>query len=261
MVLTAYFDESGTHAGSPVTGMAGFLADARQWRKYEKRTTKLFTRYGVREFHAIDVRRGHKDFKGWTVDRKLEFLDDFGQVINEALQAGAVSLIREEDFAYYQTLPWPRKVRRDSKYALLFRGCIAHMIDVVAQIPMATEPTLHIVLEDGHNNSEDALRAYNWALERTGHKKALAGLTFATKKNCLPLAAADFVAYSAWGQEVGQKPIGELKRPSKTEASYRHNLAKVLLNRDSLESLAEQAANLADPNSILSQVFSWRPPA
>jgi hypothetical protein len=42
MILTSYLDESGTHGGD-VTIMAGFLADARQWRKFEKRTTKLRT--------------------------------------------------------------------------------------------------------------------------------------------------------------------------------------------------------------------------
>lgn len=63
MVLTAYLDESGTHAGAKVSAMAGFVGNARQWRKYEKRTASLFKRYGVRVFHAIDVRRGDGDFK------------------------------------------------------------------------------------------------------------------------------------------------------------------------------------------------------
>src|SRR5262249_32781867 len=35
MIFTAYFDESGTHAGAELTGMAGFLGDRRQWQKFE----------------------------------------------------------------------------------------------------------------------------------------------------------------------------------------------------------------------------------
>jgi hypothetical protein len=42
MTLTGYFDESGTHAGSELMLMAGFVGDARQWRKFEKRAGKLF---------------------------------------------------------------------------------------------------------------------------------------------------------------------------------------------------------------------------
>src|SRR5262245_49854068 len=37
MIFTAYFDESGTHAGAELTAMAGFLGDVRQWQKFEKR--------------------------------------------------------------------------------------------------------------------------------------------------------------------------------------------------------------------------------
>jgi hypothetical protein len=73
MIYTAYFDESGTHAGAKVSAVAGYIADARQWRKYEKRARQLFKRHGVEVFHAIDVRRGHGNFKGWSVDRKIEF--------------------------------------------------------------------------------------------------------------------------------------------------------------------------------------------
>jgi hypothetical protein len=71
-VFTAYFDESGTHAGAEVSAMAGFVADKRQWWKFKKRADKLFKRFHVDIFHTIDVRRTDKDFAGWTVDRKLE---------------------------------------------------------------------------------------------------------------------------------------------------------------------------------------------
>ena len=219
MVLTAYFDESGTHAGSEVTAMAGFVGDARQWRKFEKRVGKLFQRFSVDVFHTIDVRRTDKDFEGWKVDRKLEFLDEFQHIINETLESGVSSFIRNDDYKYYCDLGWPKKTRRDSKYGILFRGCLSQIIDYVGHIPLANEPRLHIVLEDGHKNAEDTVRIYNWAKDRLLQSRALAGLTFKNKKSCLPLAAADLFAYSAWGQEVGQKPIGVPKKRSKSEAS------------------------------------------
>jgi len=56
MIFTAYFDESGTHAGAELTAMGGFLGDRRQWQKFEKRAGKLFKRFRVDVFHAIDVR-------------------------------------------------------------------------------------------------------------------------------------------------------------------------------------------------------------
>jgi hypothetical protein len=245
VILTAYFDESGTHTGAQLSAMAGFVGDARQWRKFEKRAEKLFRRFGVDVFHTIDVRRTDKDFEGWKVDRKIEFLDEFQHIINDTLESGVASFIRDDDYKYYSGLNWPKKTRRDSKYGILFRACLSQIIDTIGHIPLGTEPRLHIVLEDGHKNAEDTVRIYNWAQNRIGQSRALAGLTFANKKTCLPLAAADLFAYTAWGKEVGQKPMGIAKKPIKSEASYRGNFFRVELNRDSLDSLHEQAIMFA----------------
>ena len=111
MILTAYFDESGTHGGSPLSAMAGFLGDARQWRKFEKRAAKLFARFRVDAFHTIDVRRSDKDFDGWSVDRKIEFLDEFQHVINETLEMGVTAFISEKNYKYYRALSWPKRTR------------------------------------------------------------------------------------------------------------------------------------------------------
>jgi hypothetical protein len=221
--------------------MAGFVGDERQWRKFEKRAGKLFDRYQVDVFHTIDVRRGDADFQGWSVDRKLKFLDELQHIANDTLLSGVTSVIRKGDYEYYSGLSWPTKARRDSKYGIMFRGCIAHVVDVIGEIPIAREPHLKIVLEDGHKNAGDVSRIYKMVQDRLGPSRLMAGLTFADKKTCLPLAAADLLAYSALGQEVGQKPIGRLRASSKSEASYRGNLFRVELNRDSLDSLHEQA--------------------
>jgi hypothetical protein len=243
--LTGYFDESGTHDGAAVSGMAGFVGDKRQWAKFEKRTYKLFARHRVNVFHAVDVRRTKNDFKGWSVDRKIKFLDEFHHIINGTLHSGVAAFISETDYNYYCGLNWPKGTRRDSKYGILFRACLSQTIDTIAGVPSTTEPRLRVVLEDGHKNRDDAARIYSWAEGRIGQHRALSGLTFADKVGCLPLAAADLFAYSAWGAEVGQKPIGRPKTPGKSDTSYRNNLFRVVLTRDSLDSLNGQAIAFA----------------
>jgi hypothetical protein len=49
----AYLDESGTHQGAAVSVMPGFVGDERQWRKFQKRSGKLFKRYRADIFHTI----------------------------------------------------------------------------------------------------------------------------------------------------------------------------------------------------------------
>jgi hypothetical protein len=246
MVFTCYFDESGTHAGSEITAMAGFLGNDRQWRNFEKRASKLFARFRVDIFHTIDVRRSDKDFEGWSVDRKIEFLDEFQHIINDALEGGVASIIKDADYKYYLSLPWPRKARRDSKYGILFRACLSQTVETVSNIQNAWEPRLHTVVEDGARNAGDVVRIYDWIKSRVRAPRGVAGLTFDSKKTCLPLAAADLFAYSAWGQEVGQKPIGVPRKPIKSEASYKGNFWRVEVNRNTLDRLHEQAVRLAN---------------
>ncbi len=245
MELTAYFDESGTHDDSEIAGMAGFVGDAREWRKFEKRVKKLFARYRISAYHTIDVRRTKANFKDWKVDRKIEFLDEFQHIINETLLGGVAAFIRREDYEYYCGLEWPKGTRRDSEYGILFRACLSQTIDTIGHLPVMQQPKLKIVLEDGHRNRDDALRIYSWANGRIGQHRALSGLSVAQKKDSLPLAAADLLAYSSWGGEVGQKPIGAPRKATKSGSSYRGNLFRVSLNRDSLDSLHEQAIHFA----------------
>jgi uncharacterized protein DUF3800 len=249
MILTAYLDESGTHGDAELSVMAGFVGDARQWRKFEKRSLKLFRRFKVDIFHTIDIRRTDKDFAGWTVDRKIEFLDEFQHIINETTEHGYAAILSSKDYEYYAKLQWPRGIRKDSKYAILFRAVFAAVVGNVVAVPrwaFGEEPKLKVVLESGHKNSQDVLRVYNWANSRFGDRSsALSGLTFETKQNCLPIAAADLFAYSVYGKETGQKPMGVSRKPTKADVSYRGNLSRLALGQEQLDSLHRQAIELA----------------
>jgi hypothetical protein len=239
MVLTGYFDESGVHGGSPVTIMAGYIAEARQWRKFEKRASKIFKKYNVDIFHTIDVRRTDKDFTGWSIDKKLVFIDEFTTIINETLGIGVSSVIHEADYRkFYADKERPSRVIVDSKYGILFRASLASAIKspwLVNRWREGEEPKLNIVLESGHPNAGDAVRLYDFFKQGgSDRRRVLSGLTFESKADCLPLAAADMFAYVTYQKEVGAKLWGVLKKPSKAAASYPGNLYRVDINQQAL---------------------------
>jgi hypothetical protein len=238
MILTAYFDESGTHGGSDTCIMAGFVGSVAQWRKYEKRVGKLFRRSRVDVFHAIDVRRGDKDFKGWTVDRKVKFLDEFYHIINETVELGVISILKEADYKYYLELFRPRKAKAASRYAILFRSCLAALIERSSQKEDWTKNIhkLGIVVEDGCVNVNDAVRLHKeFSVRNESYKKMMPTITFASKQGCLPIASVDLYAYSVYGMETGQKPVGTLKSTSKADSSYRGNIWHNPVRRDILD--------------------------
>src|SRR5262249_2652340 len=126
--------------------MAGFFWDPPKGEKVGRGAWQTFYRFHVGLFTTLAVRGSDKNFLGWSVDRKVEFLDEFQHVINETLESGVAAFLRHEDYRYYYGLNWPKKARRDSKYAILFRACGAQMIDTVGKMSL-DEPRLRVVLE------------------------------------------------------------------------------------------------------------------
>ena len=134
MNITAYFDESGSHADAPVTAMAGYVADERQWRQFNARVGKLFAQFGVRTFHLVDLRHSDGDFAGWSVDRKIEFTDELQHIANESLESGVTAFLSEENYQkHYCALDWPRRARKDTKYCILFRACMGITVEFRAR--------------------------------------------------------------------------------------------------------------------------------
>ena len=242
MILTAYFDESGTHDSS-FSLMAGHVADARQWREYERQTNRLFHKNGVTKFHAIDVRRGRGCFKGWSVDRKIEFLDDYQNIINKTTEMAVFSIISEEDYGWYRCIErTDRKIIIESKYAILFRTVMSVMLFETPKVHRwrgLHNPSLYVVVEQGHPNCGDVNRFYNEACKSYPESKALKGLVFQPKDGNLPLAASDLLAYATFKDYSNAKDIGVLRRPSKAAASYRGTTYGRRIDRQDLLTLSK----------------------
>jgi hypothetical protein len=247
VIITAYFDESGTHKDAPLSAMAGYVGDEQQWQEFNARVTELFEKFGVRQFHLVDLRHGAKEFAGWSMDRKIELTDELQRIANQSLEKGVTAFLSEENYQkHYCALDWPRRARKDTKYCILFRACMGFTLESVPGTPrwaFGAEPQLRVVLEDGHKNAGDVQRFYE-ATERQFYNlpRPLAGLSFANK-DCLPIAAADLIAGSALTAVTGGKIIGAARHPTKANVSYRGNLWRVDVEREQLLDLYDQAVS------------------
>ena len=97
-----------------------------QWQAFNARVTEMFAKFNVRQFHLVDLRHNDKDFAGWSTDRRIEFVDELQHIANETLEAGVTAFLSEENYQkHYCALDWPRRARKDTKYCILFRACMA----------------------------------------------------------------------------------------------------------------------------------------
>src|SRR3954469_9244307 len=76
VIFTAYLDESGTHDGSPVTVVAGFMGTARQWEILGRRLRTIQESYGFKIFHATAFKSKSGEFKGWPDQKCLSLTED-----------------------------------------------------------------------------------------------------------------------------------------------------------------------------------------
>jgi hypothetical protein len=98
VIITAYFDESGTHEDAPLSVMAGYVGDEQQWQDFNERVGDLFAEFGVRQFHLVDLKHSDKDFAGWSIDKKIQLTDELQHIANETLESGVTTFLGEETY-------------------------------------------------------------------------------------------------------------------------------------------------------------------
>jgi hypothetical protein len=192
--LTGYLDESGTHEGSEVTVMGGFLGRADQWRKFQIAFDEVKQRHGFCIFHTKKFKRRAGDFKGWRDDQVAALLVDLRQLISFGLTDSVAIALDNETFKQYYKIE-PTKL--DSAYGLCFRTCLYYFIlEAMKRKRRKKFPDLHIVLEAGHRNAGDADRIFLEVRKEFAAVGLLQTLTFSEKDECDPLMMADFAAHS-----------------------------------------------------------------
>jgi hypothetical protein len=197
-----YFDESGTHASSPVLVMGGLLGSVEQFATFRTSLDEIRQHYGFDIFHAVEMKGGRKDFQAWLPEKQLSLTVAFDKLISETLIAAAASSIDKVEYNthYFNDQQFP-DVPKDSIYGLCFRMFLIAFLERIETVHRyrRTPYVVHVTVENGDPNCQDAKRIF----EET---KALAVTLFgadplgtfhtATKQECPELMIADFMAYT-----------------------------------------------------------------
>jgi hypothetical protein len=204
MAMTGFFDESGTHgAESPVVIVAGFIASVEQWDAYERDLSALFAEYGVKRFHAKDLRGRKGDFEGWPTPKRARFNSRFLRLADDRLACGLVTVLQSADYHnIYRSGAIMRTARPDTQYGLCVRAALWKSLVLVRD--RHQDWPLNLVLEGGNNNEADAARVFfDFKGElRPEYAPALGTVTFGSKDD-LPLAIADSLAYAIFRMSAG----------------------------------------------------------
>lgn len=208
--LTAYIDESGTHNGSPVTIMAGWIGKAGRWHQFDQRWNRLLSKQGLSYVHAKDLAQGSrlfKDHNDWPHDRRNKLFHRFGRLAFRHALFGLTITLRNNDYDQVYKSPLkrePKKLQLSTAYGICFQYFINSTFLHLSELGLNDNLNINFIFEDGHRHADNALQMYQTGFRKYAPKErveAVKGVSFLNKREFPALQAADFLAYRAFQVE------------------------------------------------------------
>lgn len=191
-MIAAYFDESGTHDSSLVFVVAGLVSTPASWECLTKEWQQALSDEGVEEFHASECATGHGNFSeraGWSKDRRNAFYKRMTGIAARWATGRTWTAVIMNDYrqVFNEGLP----------YALGAMGCASRICHYSKGL--GGKPFVPYAFEQGGKDSGEILNEFAKlrARERSNLYR-MGPLTIGTRREFLPLQAADLHAYELY---------------------------------------------------------------
>jgi hypothetical protein len=209
-IVHAYFDESGSHAGSPVLCVAGYAFHKRDSRLLARNWASILKHYNLPFFHMVDCAHGNKSFSTLSRQQRVKVSTSLiGIVKRHAAHGFAVSV----DVAAYQELMPPWGPTR-SPYAF----CARCVIDEMGKWFFRTNFRGRSIyfFEAGHDSRSEADRVVSTVLTNPLWKindvhYGYIAHSFIQKKESAAVQAADLLAWQ-WATDVKHQMTNRPRR-------------------------------------------------
>lgn len=97
-VLEAYLDDSRTHHGARLSGVAGYLLDPDHCRELNSEWREVLARYGVQFLHMSEFAHFRGEFKNWTEEKRRAFIAPLIEIIGRHTLCGTGGIVERAEF-------------------------------------------------------------------------------------------------------------------------------------------------------------------
>jgi len=249
MMLTAYFDESGTHSESPILAVGGLLAPQDAWVEFAGKWWRALQKYGLAQFHMVEFENRVGAYKGLSNAERTELISRLTDIIAETAFVSVAAALVKADYA---TLCQTENVTFGSQYSFCANVCIRLLKDWMDA--HGARRRIVYVFEHGAHGASGLREAFEAAYDIDPDRYHLQGLHFLSKADSPQLQAADIFAYETpkqalrtLGQESRplRKSLGNILRGVPTESN--------LLDHESLPPYLAEARKWKSKGSVLGQ--------
>lgn len=193
IVLVCYLDDSDTELGRNLA-LAGYYAQAESWLRFEDEVAPIFAAYGVDVLRGKDIVDGKGSFKGWRLNKKIEFTDAVFSVLSEHVVEGVASCVEKKWFKRErESRPEFKNV---SPLGLALSSTIAS-ITFKAPIPVVDpmKDGIRLFIESGHRNNGNLDRIFAGLMKDTSLIPPNSSIMMIDKRSCRAIQVADMLAF------------------------------------------------------------------
>lgn len=190
IVRKAFIDESGTHDGSPIMTVAGYLFKQEQARRFSRDWRKVLEKFQIPAAHQTDCATGNGDYKGMSMSDRIKVSTKLIENIRRRSSYGfGVSI---DPAAYDRIVGQVNNAPSAYSYALL--QCFALLSRWAEK--SGFEGKITYIFEAGHASQREASRFLDSILSSGSRlSRFYAGHSFISKECALELQAADMLAW------------------------------------------------------------------
>jgi len=210
-MFKACMDESGTDAASPIASVAGWIATLEDWAGFERQWLEALGDYGVTYFHMKEFAHSTGQFKDWkgNENRRKAFLKRLTKIVDRWSTFGIWVRVPKDE--YRACLSEDEQSDMGDPYLFCLYTVITFLVPKWPAL--WRDAKLTFVFEENKEWSSQAQTNYfrlkRKLIERLGKRAAFLSdyFTYCPKLCCVPLQAADFLAWES------TKQLRELSRP------------------------------------------------
>lgn len=191
-ISEVYFDESGTHDGSPVMTMAGYLFKRTQAQRFSRDWAKCLKQLGLPAAHMTDCATGNGDYAAMPMEQRIT---SEKLLIKHIKQRSVLGFSFAVDPNLYDEVMGPFALMM-SAYSYLLMISVASVRHWAQMRSYADR--ISYFFESGHRHANEANQYMNMIAEHGPEVVEFMSYqnhAFLDKRTALPLQAADMLAW------------------------------------------------------------------
>jgi hypothetical protein len=234
--MIAFLDESGTHTGSKVTAMAGYVIKPDALPVLEHQWVSTLKEFQLDELHMKEFVPPHGKYSRWDEMRKRELLGRLISIIHQYSSIGVGAAVEMTEFmARHASALSKAPSLIQSPYEWCFRYC---SVQAAAWADASnTSGLIAYVLDDGCSCRGQIRQRFQMSIENDELRQRfrLGSLSFADSKKAMALQCADLLAYEMYKE--ADRLIREAPRPARGSflALFRGQDRLVTIKQDSVK--------------------------